>query len=204
MPQITSITYQEKNKNRCNVFVDGEFFCGMSLETVMKNRLKVGQDVDKEWFKEVVKESEKSDALNKAAEYISKRLKTKREIKDYLLKKGYSEDIAWYCVDKLKEYGYVDDVGYSKRYIESTSKTQGKRLVEYKLMMKGVRKDDIGAAFDEMDVQSKENARVLAEKHIKNKEVNKENLAKTYRYLIGRGFSYEDASYAIDKIKGDN
>lgn len=204
MPQITSIAIQEKNKKRCNLFIDGEFFCGISLETVLKNRLKVGLDVDKIQLETIVKENEKSEALNKAVELISKRLKTKREIKDYILGKGYSEETAWYCVDKLKEYGYIDDVDYSKRYIESVSKTQGKRLVEYKLMMKGVKKEDVASAYEGADIQSNENAFSLAEKRLKNKELTKENLAKTYRYLIGRGFSYEDANYAIDKIKGDN
>ena len=35
-----------------------------------------------------------------------------------------------------------------------------------------------------------------AEKYLKNKETTKENMAKAYRYLIGRGFSYEVATFA--------
>ena len=37
----------------------------------------------------------------------------------------------------------------------------------------------------------------IVQKHLKNKEKTKENIAKTYRYLIGKGFSYEEASYAL-------
>ena len=36
------------------------------------------------------------------------------------------------------------------------------------------------------------------------KEKTKENLAKAYRYLIGKGFSYEEASFALSQFNGDN
>ena len=125
MRKITAITAQEKNKERVNLFVDGEFFAGVSMETVMKLRLKVGDGADEKRLNEILAETERTEALNKAADYVLKTLKTKRQVKDYLLKKGYSEEVVWGVVDKLKEYGYIDDKEYSKRFIESTSKRQG-------------------------------------------------------------------------------
>ena len=202
MALITDITLQTKNKTRCNLFIDGQFFIALSLETVMLNRLKVGQEVDSEQLKAIVEENDRKEALAKATDYVCKALKTKRQVRDYLLRKGYSEDVAWYCVDKLKEYNYINDEEYSKRYIESVSKTQGKRLVEYKLMMKGVKKTDIENAYSDTEVDSKENAKIIAEKYLKNKEINKENLAKAYRYIISRGFSYDDATYALNQFDG--
>ena len=204
MPKITEITLQTKNKNRCNLFLDGEFFVSLSIETVVKNRLKKGQEVDRIELADIILENEKAEALTKAISYVSKALKTKKQVKEYLLKKGYSEDIAWHCVDKLKEYNYINDEEYSKRYIESVSKTQGKRMVEYKLMMKGVKKEDISAAYDGVEIDAKQNVKNLAIKHLKNKEKSKENLAKTYRYLLGKGFSYEEANFALSELKEDD
>ena len=199
-----ALSVQEKNKKRCNLFIDGEFFAGVSLETVLKFRLKVGQEIDQKDLADLVFDSEKILALEKAITYTTKALKTKKQVRTYLLGKGYSEDVVWYCIDKLVEYKYIDDTEYAKRFIESTSKNQGKRLTEYKLMMKGVKKEDISLAFESADVPSKENAKALAEKHIRNKELTKENVAKTYRYLIGKGFSYEEASYAISFFKDND
>ena len=197
MQKITAITAQEKNKERVNLFVDGEFFAGVSLETAMKLRLKVGDNVDETRLNEILKETERTEALNKAADYALKTLKTKRQVKDYLLKKGYSEEIVWQAVDKLKEYRYIDDKEYSKRFIESTSKTQGKRLIEYKLMMKGVKKEDVAAAYETAETDDNASARALCEKYLRNKEKTRENVLKAYKYLIGKGFSYEQADYAV-------
>ena len=203
MQKITSITAQEKRKDRANLFVDGEFFAGVSLETVLKLRLKAGDEVDAERLSEILTETERTEALQKAGDYALKNLKTKRQVKDYLLKKGYSEETVWYCVDKLKEYGYIDDKEYSKRFIESTAKRQGKRLIEYKLMMKGVKKEDIASAYENAETDDNANARALCEKYLRNKEKTKENVLKAYKYLIGKGFSYEQADYAVAPFKED-
>lgn len=203
MRKITAITAQTKNKDRVNLFVDGEFFAGVSLETVLKLRLKVGDTVEEDRLREILAEADKTDAIQKAADYALKTLKTKRQVKDYLIRKGYSEDVAWAAVDKLKEYGYIDDKEYSKRFIESTSKTQGKRLIEYKLMAKGVKKEDIAAAYENAETDDNENARALCEKYLRNKDKTKENVLKAYKYLIGKGFSYEQADYAVAVFKED-
>lgn len=200
MAKITAITAQEKHKDRVNLFVDDEFFSGLSLEISMLNRLKVGMEVDREKLKEIVEQSERVDAFNKALNYISKTLKTKKQVKDYLTRKGYSEDIIFYCIDKLKEYDYINDVEYSKRYISSQNKTNGKRLLEYKLMAKGVNKQDVFSAFGDCEIDGKLNAKLVAEKYIKNKERSIEVKAKTYRYLISRGFSYDEANFAVSEL----
>lgn len=204
MSEITGLSVQEKNKERCNVFVDGNFFAGVPMETVLHLRLKVGKTVDPSDLKDILETAQLTDAMAKGLNYVSNTLKTKRQVKDYLVKKGYPESVAYKVIDKLKEYGYISDTEYSSRFIDSTHKTQGRRLIEYKLMMKGVRKEDISAAYENKEFSSREDAAVLAEKHIRSKEKTKENIVKTYRYLIGKGFSYEEADYAVSLLREDD
>ena len=90
---------------------------------------------------------------------------------------------------------------YAKRYIQSVGASQGRRLIEYKLMCKGVKKQDICLAYDALDFTHGDAACKVAEKYLKNKEITKENIQKAYRYLIGRGFSFDEASRAISNFK---
>ena len=53
MGEITAITPQIKDKRRCNVYVDGRFYCGITLETAVKNRLKAGQTIDEKRLDEL-------------------------------------------------------------------------------------------------------------------------------------------------------
>ncbi len=204
MGKITAITAQKNDPERCNIYIDGEFACGLTLELVYNYRLSEGEELGRERLEAFIEEDEKKVALKKAIEYVLKRLKTKRQVKDYLVKKGYSESVAYWCVDKLKEYDYVNDVEYAKRYIETYYKSQGKKLIEFKLMAKGLRKEDIAFAYDQLEVSFYESAKVVAEKYLKNKEKTRENLAKAYRYLLGRGFSSEEVSSAISSLKEED
>lgn len=199
--KITQISAQQKNKDRCNIFIDGEYSFSVSTETVYKFYLKTGKEISEEEITAIKEDGERTSALNRATEYLSKAYKTRKQVKDYLLKKGYSDDAVYYAVSRLTETGYINDSEYARRYFETASKNQGKKLSAYKLMAKGVRKDVIDEAYEKAAVPSKENAAAVAEKYMRNKEINKENLAKTYRYLIGRGFSYDEASEAISAFK---
>lgn len=199
--KITQISAQQKNKDRCNIFIDGEYSFSVSTETVYKFYLKTGKELSEEEITAIKEDGERTSALNRATEYLSKAYKTRKQVKDYLLKKGYSDDAVYYTVSRLTETGYINDSEYARRYFETASKNQGKKLSAYKLMAKGVRKDVIDEAYEKAAVPSKENAASVAEKYMRNKEINKENLAKTYRYLIGRGFSYDEASEAISAFK---
>lgn len=49
--EITGISPQKKDKLRCNIEVDGKFYCGMKLETVIVNRLKAGASSRKRNFR---------------------------------------------------------------------------------------------------------------------------------------------------------
>ena len=201
MSKITSITVQDKDKTRCNVFIDGEFSFAISVESAIKLRLKKGDELTQKQIKEFALDGQKSKALSKGVAYASKMLKTNKQVKTYLYSKGFSDNVVYYVTEKLKEYGYINDFNFAKRYIECNNSTKGRRLLEYKLMEKGVSKTDIKNAFEEFDIPSEENALFLARKHFKNKEKTFENLSKTYKYLIGKGFSYSDAESAISELK---
>ena len=67
------------------------------------------------------------------------------------------------------------------------------------LRAKGVDKSIAENAVEEMDEQPAANQ--LAVKYMRSKELTKENLAKCYRYLLSKGFSFESAQTAIKAIK---
>ncbi len=201
MAKITAITAQVKDKNRVNIYVDEEFFRGVSIEIVYKFSLKVGKEVQASKLNEIISIAEEEEALNKALTYITKYSKTKKQLKDYLFKKEYGAQTVYAVIDKLKKYNYLNDVDFARKFIECNSKKQGRKLLEYNLMMKGVCKQDIETAFSSMEIDSGAKAFELAQKHIKNKEKTYENVQKTYKYLISKGFSYEDAGYAVSKLK---
>ena len=196
MAAITGITPQIKDKTRCNIEVDGSFLCGMKLETVMQNRLKAGMCVCLETLSRMQLESEKMTALDKALTHITSSMKTEREIRDFLKKKGYLSDVCDYVAEKMKGYGFLDDGQYAKTYAESAGKRKGRRLIAAELKRKGVGDGEIEEALNGLTGERESALRVL-EKYMRGKPVDKKTLSKAYAYLIGKGYDYETARGAL-------
>lgn len=196
--KITKLEVQKKNKNRVNLYLDEEFLCGLSLEAVVKYNLKVGQEIEKQKLEFLQTDSEKEIAQNKAISYISKYQKTEKELKDYLIKKGFDEEIVLEVIKKLKEYSFVDDDIYAKNFIKSKSKKSGKRKLSFELKKRGIDENLINENIEEYADDS-ESILPLCEKYLKNKPRDYKTKQKTYRFLSSRGFVSEDIISALNK-----
>jgi len=198
MPEITSIEPQVKDKTRCSIFIDGRFYCGIKLEVAIKYRLKAGMHIESEELDKIQLETEKAQAMDKALTHISASMKTEKQIRDFLAKKGYVSAVCDYVLEKMKYYGYVDDAQYCKTYISSVS-GKGKRALEDALLKRGIAKRTVEEALESVE-EDEEEVLALLRKYLRGKEINKENLYKGCRYLVGKGYSYEAAKNACESL----
>ena len=196
--EITAITPQAKDKTRCSIYVDGRFYCGLTLETTVKNRLKVGQSVTAEYLSEIPLESEKRTALDKALTHLTATQKTEREIRDFLMKKGYLPATADYVLEKLRGYNFVNDGEYAKAYVTAKSSKKGERLIRMELRAKGIAETDAAEAFAEINEEGQiASAKGVLEKYARGKAMDAPTLQKAYRHLLSKGYTYEVAKTAI-------
>jgi len=197
--KITKIEIQKKNKNRVNLYLDEEFYCGLSLETIMKNHLKEGFEINENQIEFLKTETEREVALSKAVGYISKCQKTKKEILKYLLTKGFDETICQQVIEKLEEYKFVDDEEYAKNYIKFKNKNNGSRKIAMELKQKGV-DDEIASQSLENYSCDRESVLSVATKYLKNKDRDLKTKQKAYRHLASRGYQLEDIIFALNKF----
>ncbi len=203
MSEITGILPQKKDATRCNIYLNGSFYCGMKLEVVIKNRLKVGQDVELSYLDALQLESEKATALDKAMTHLSSSMKTRRQVSDFLRKKGYVDAVVEYVLEKLEGYGFVDDGEYARQYVGSASKTKGRRLIALELQKKGISADAAQAAVE--NIQGEEDAALkILQKYMRGRTADRETLYKAFRYLLGKGFEYDTAKSALTAWGGSN
>ena len=199
MKVITDIKPQLKAPTRCSIYLDNVFYCGLELETVMRHRLKIGDKIEPEKLDEIQFDSERVRALDKALNFVTRSKKTEKQVKDYLYKKGYTEQTVESVIQKMSDYRFLDDGDYAESYARSYSKTKGKRLIEMELKVRGVSSEDMNKALENLGDQT-ESAEKLAEKYLKNKQIDKQTLLKCYKYLLSKGFEYDVAKSAIERI----
>lgn len=196
MAEITSIEPQIKDKTRCNVYVDGVFYCGIKLEVAIKYRLKAGIHIEKSKLDEIQLETEKSQALDKAMTHLSASMKTRGQMVSFLEKKGYTQAVIDYVLERLEYYKLIDDYAYCRAYVNSV-KGKGKRALEIDLIKRGADKDAIKSALDEITEDCDE-ATALLEKYMRGKESSKQNLYKGFKYLLSKGYGYDTAKSALE------
>lgn len=201
MNEITAITPQVKDKTRCNIYVDGRFCCGLTLEATVKNRLRVGQIITQERLSEIQLESEKNTAFDKALTHLSATRKTEKQIREYLQGKGYLAAVIDYAVEKLRGYNFLNDGEYAEAYVESAAKRKGGRLIRMELRGKGVSDEEIDAAVATLDEETQiEAAKNLLHKYMRGRLADVQTLQKAYRYLMSKGFDYEVAKAALSTL----
>lgn len=141
-------------------------------------------------------------AYNYAIKYL-KNIKTKKDVYDYLIRKGFTDEETSEVCDYIEEVGLVDDDLYVKFFVEDSFriKNKGARKIVYELKQRGIDDDKINEAIEEAndmqyDALKEAYERKLEATKSETDEYKRKN--KIIRFLISRGFDYSDIKDIVD------
>ena len=192
-------SFKLKSKTNSNIFLvntnQGEFT--LHSDIIVKYKMGKGL-INSNIFLEAVQESEILIGLNLSLKYISSKLKTEKQIKDYLYKKDFHKQAVEKILEKLKEYNVINDNTYAESYVTSNPNFS-KNKIKQKLIMAGVKFDLSETAVQNID----DDASCLkhAEKYMRNKATDKQTIEKLIRRLQGMGYSWETINHALKSIR---
>ncbi|MGB8956662.1 MAG: RecX family transcriptional regulator, partial [Tumebacillaceae bacterium] len=138
--RLTALSVQKGNPDRLSLFIDDQFMLGVRRELVIKHGLvKKGMEVTREQLVALQQEEEVYKARDLAAKYLTARMRTRKQVSDYLAGKGYDEDVVAATVEWLAGYGYLDDGEYAKKFVEGRvkSRPRGRAMLRWELQQKG-------------------------------------------------------------------
>lgn len=199
--QITEIKKIGKG-DRYSIFIDSVFDGTLEAEILVKHKLKTGDEIGEEQWRQIKLENGKLSAFSRAVGYIEKSLKTQKQLQTYLKEKGFLQESIDDAVQKLKEYGYIDDKVYAENYIKTYKDKKGKIKLKFDLLSKGVAADVIEEALQEFVDEDEQYAACekLLKKYVKNKPQDVKLKSKAYAHLFSKGFSGDIISRAIGKV----
>ena len=183
--------------NRYHVYVDDEW-SGIFMDvTLATYKIKTGGQFDEDAFRAIKEENDARVSFDMATSYMEKYVTSEKGIRDYLKKKGFDEKTVSKAVEKLKEYGFVDDEKFAKNYFESMSSGKGKRAIATKLRQKGISKEIVENLIENVDEEEQlETAKKLAEKFVKNRAQSANLRQKCLAHLVYKGYDYSVAQKA--------
>ncbi|MCQ2564982.1 MAG: RecX family transcriptional regulator [Clostridia bacterium] len=192
-------SFKLKSKSNSNIFeVDtskGVFL--LYADIMVKEKISKGEIAD-ESFAIAVKESAVLIATDMAVKYLTSAIKTEKQLKDYLLKKGFDFEVIDKVKDKLKRYNLLDDKNFAVNYIKCNPKFSANKLKQ-KLSGFGIKKEDYLPLFEDFD--DTEICYVTAQKFLKNKIVDKKTTEKLIRHLTNKGFNFGTIKTILNRLK---
>lgn len=184
---------------RYSLYVDDEFVAVVEAEILAKKGLRTGDEITEEYLQQLKVENGDYASFDRALSLLEKGMKTKKGIRDYLRAKGYLKSSIDKAIDKLTEYGYIDDSAFAENYIKTYSSSKGRRKIKLELLSKGVAGEIVEEKLEEILGEDEEfdSCLRLAKKYFKGKEFDLKTKQKASAHLAGKGYGFDLISRAI-------
>lgn len=186
-------------KSMSAVYIDGEYAMTLDTMTLIKNHIKAGVEISDEELHNLIQQSEKQRANEKALNLITYRDHSKKELKEKL-SRTYSAETAEEIAEKMQNAGLVNDEEYARKYADELlrKKHMSMRGIEFKLREKGISPEIIQIIREELDLDpAAEIQQVLAKKYpsyLQDEKIKKRAIAALQRL----GWSWSDIKNAMN------
>lgn len=188
--------YELNKKNNYNVYLSNGEVLELNEYVITQNELLIKKEIDKELYNKLQKDNKICELVNIGIKYINVRLRSIKEMEDYLSKKEEDKELITSAVDRLIKSGYLDDDKFTKAYIKDKLNftTWGDYKIINELNRLGVSPivvEDNKELLDKELLDSR--MRKIIEKDIRtNKKYKGIKLKnKIYNHLITSGYSKE-------------
>ncbi len=176
------------------VIIDGNSY-EFDEEVIVKYRLVKGKEITKEDLDNAINKNNIMSFYYKALNYALTYGKSQKAIYNYLKEKQLLEEDIIDIIDSLKKIKIIDDQKYIESLMETFyRKSYGKLMIEKKLYEKMFYKEDIDYALNHLDYDAYYNGLKKLYEKIKDKykDDNYIKNMKIKKYLLSRGYTYED------------
>lgn len=196
--QVTAIKQQEKLKGRYSVFVDEKYAFSLSDTALLDSKLVVGQELTREEVGKYKELSTEDKLQSQVLRYTALRPRSRWEIEMYLKRKSTPLPLQEKILNKLSEFGYVDDAKFSRSWVESRRllKPTSRRRLRLELKQKHVADTIIEEVLSTDETDEGEVLLELVAR--KRKQAKYQDDTKLMQYLARQGFSYGDIKEALE------
>ena len=193
--KITKFTYQ-----RYQIYLNEELAFVLYKNEVKRYDLEVGINISAERIKQIESEVLLPRSKKKALHILERSDRSENELRQKLKSCFYPQGIIDATIMYVKSFGYIDDMNYCKKFIESRGNHKSKKDLQYTLLHKGVDRTLIDEVLSSL--YTEEDSECAIEQLIRKRRFDRETASldeyrKLYAYLARKGFSYEEVSRVL-------
>ena len=171
------------------LFFDEEKYCLLYYNEVRRLGFHEKDEVGQKEFEELNKLLLHRAKL-KAMSLLKYQDRTRKELKDRLMRAEFPEFITEGAIAYVESFGYINDEEYVRRYMEYKAGTKSRIQIKMDLRKKGIGTEILERIFDEYEYKEDDVLEEQVQKRIRQKgSVTKENFQKYYGYFARKGFN---------------
>lgn len=203
MPEITKVK-QQKNEERVNVYLDGKFAFGISLEAALKHGLEKGKHVTQEFIDNLQDEAEEEKVYNRVLRFATTRPRSEKEVRDWFKRKKVLPSVIEPVFNRLKSLSLVNDEEFARWWVQQRAefRQKSRRVLGLELRQKGVAREISEKVLENADIPKEVDlAKKAATKKLRTLRGDlNENKKKLSDFLARRGFSWDTVKTVVEEL----
>nr|WP_077624353.1 recombination regulator RecX [Sediminibacillus massiliensis] len=209
MAKITRITTQKKSKSRYNIFLDQEqgekYGFSVDEDILIQYQLRKGLELNESDINALIQKDNLQKSFTLGLNFLSYRMRSKKEMYDYLVKKEVDPDQIPVVIDRLENEGFLNDRDFAHALIRTRINTtsKGPLLLRKELIDKGVARTiaDEAVGLFPYEEQYKKAEKWVAKK-LKNdgRKSFKQQVQSIQQTLLQKGFNSEIIKDVLNDI----
>lgn len=197
--------YINKGKDKYQVFFDNDEILDTYEEVIIKYHLFEDKEIDKMLYKDIIKDTSLQEKINDCLKYIKVRLRSEKEIRNYLLKKKTSLEDIDLIISKLLRSNLLNDDFFCRCFINDKLKltSMGDYKIKQELKKYGIADEIVlkyEYLFDKQLLEQKMDK--LINKYLKSSKNKNINYLKNkiYSNLMTQGYDVEMIMSKLDNL----
>lgn len=198
--KISAIKVQKRNKERVNVYLDGEYAFG--LARLVAAWLQVGQELSDEKVAELQAKDAREAVYSQALKLLNYRDRSEAEVRQNLKHDDVPEEVVDEVIERLQRAGLINDERFAQNWIENRNefRPRSRRALTYELNAKGIERQAFEQALEQVnDDELAYQAAVRQSKKYSDLPWL-EFRQKMFAFLARRGFSYETSAPVVKRV----
>ncbi len=201
--KITAIKAAVKTKGRFNIFVDGAYKFSLDELQLVSTGVRTGKEYTEAELTTLLEESAFGKAYARALEYIMRRPRSEKELRDYAWRKKWEPAMTERVIARLFEKRHLDDAAFAVVWVRhrSLGRPTSLRKLRLELRQKGIAEEHVetalatGDGFDEKDA---------LQRLVDKKRARYPDPQKFIAYLMRQGYSYDAVKRALSDQPADD
>lgn len=198
------LSYKKINSNEYKVILENNLEVNLYDEIIITHELLLKKAISEEELENIVKANKSLKSYYQALKYLSVKMRSKKELINYLHKQGYNDLEIESTLQKLEQQNYLDDIKYIKMYISDQLKLtlNGPLKIKRALLNEDISEEKIDESLSSIsDLVWQEKIQKIIDKR---KNTNKDSQLlfkqKTSNYLNNLGYRANLYQELLDKV----